>query len=161
MNTQLFYGKLKYVNDIGDGLQSEDEYFSDVDESNPGLCMEDIYIPETDESCDEMNSYIDVVESKKTISSKKTRKKKPVVKNPTWKKKHLPAFSNENFNFEGEKNLPNFIEELNTPHDIFKFLFTDELISYISEQSNLYALQTDINKPANITKKEIEQFIGK
>ncbi|XP_049304617.1 piggyBac transposable element-derived protein 1-like [Bactrocera dorsalis] len=56
--------------------------------------------------------------------------------------------------------FPSFIDELETPAEFFQFFFDEDLINFIVEQSNILALQKDINKPANITKSEIEQFIG-
>ncbi|XP_008552076.1 piggyBac transposable element-derived protein 3-like [Microplitis demolitor] len=66
----------------------------------------------------------------------------------------------ENFKFLGNSDLLEEIIKLDSPQEIFKFLFTDELIDMIVEQSNLKSIQDNADKPANITKEEIEQFIG-
>lgn len=151
MDTRLFYGNLRYVNEISNGHLSEDEYISDTDEEDFKIqpsYEEHIYIPETDDSDD----Y-----DKPTTSNAKSAKKRATI----WKERSLPTYSNENFSFVGDMNLPEFIEELETPAELFASIFTDDLINFIVDQSNLYSLQNDINKPANITRKEMDQFIGK
>ncbi|XP_062843269.1 piggyBac transposable element-derived protein 3-like [Trichomycterus rosablanca] len=50
--------------------------------------------------------------------------------------------------------------EVKAPIDYFRNLLTQEAIENMVTQSNLYASQCDINKPLNVTFKEIEQFIG-
>lgn len=51
------------------------------------------------------------------------------------------------------------MKPLDSPADIFKLLFTNDIIDLIDEQSNLKSLQDNINKPASITKAEIKTFI--
>lgn len=155
MNVQSFYGNLKYTDEIADGLQSDDENISDTDEEEVRVPLSDqdnIFVPETDES--DLEDHCE-----KPTTSKKKQPKKPRA--AIWNESHLPPYSNENFPFQGNTNLPDIIEELETPAEFFNFFFNDDLIEFIVEQSNLFALQIDINKPANITKNEIEQFVGK
>ncbi|CAG5037026.1 unnamed protein product [Parnassius apollo] len=70
------------------------------------------------------------------------------------------AFDENKFKFTGVTQLPEFIEKLETPAYFFLFLFSEDLIQTITNQSNLKSVQDNIYKPANITKQEIEQFIG-
>ena len=79
---------------------------------------------------------------------------------PIWKAGHLPPYLNETFPFQGNTNLSTCINELETPADFFNFFFNDDLMNFLVDQSNLYALQVDINKPAGITRNEVDQFIG-
>lgn len=51
-------------------------------------------------------------------------------------------------------------EEVLEPVDYFCYLFHREIMEDIVRQSNLYALQSDITKPLNLTIDEMEQFIG-
>ncbi|XP_053945112.1 piggyBac transposable element-derived protein 4-like [Anastrepha ludens] len=154
MNVRSFYGNLKYVYEVNRGDQCDDDYISDTDEedfiSKPPE-QEHIYVPETDDT-DDSDDY-----NKPSTSNAKPAKK---PRAPIWKEICLPPYSSENFPFQGDSNLPDFIEELETPADMFNFIFNDDLMNFIVEQSNLIALQMDINKPANITRNEIDQFIG-
>lgn len=45
-------------------------------------------------------------------------------------------------------------------YNFFQFSFTNELIEFNSEQSNLKAIRANVNKPTNISTAKIEQFIG-
>jgi hypothetical protein len=46
------------------------------------------------------------------------------------------------------------------PIDYFYSMFGKESITLLTEQSNLYSVQTNPNKPARISEVEIAQFIG-
>lgn len=43
---------------------------------------------------------------------------------------------------------------------MFPAFFSDDLLAKLVEESNLYAQQTDINKPLNLTTYELRQYIG-
>ena len=43
---------------------------------------------------------------------------------------------------------------------IYHFVITDELLFKMIEESNKYTLQIDITRPLNLSKAELEQFIG-
>ncbi|GBP94713.1 hypothetical protein EVAR_92536_1 [Eumeta japonica] len=62
--------------------------------------------------------------------------------------------------FTGDISLPLEITALNTPYQFFKYLFTDDIFLYISQETNKYAVEKRPEKPSNITVKELEQFIG-
>jgi hypothetical protein len=49
---------------------------------------------------------------------------------------------------------------VNTPIDYFRQLVDDNLLDLFVEQSNLFAIQKNPNKPLNLIKLELEQFIG-
>ncbi|XP_050328491.1 piggyBac transposable element-derived protein 4-like [Bactrocera neohumeralis] len=154
MDARSFYGNLRYINVVDNGLQSDDDYISESDEEVVGAQVsgqEDVYISETDESSSE-----DVYDEPSSSNEERAKKSKP----PNWKENNLPPYLSENFPFQGDMELPSFIDELETPAEFFQFFFDEDLINFIVEQSNILALQKDINKPANITKSEIEQFIG-
>lgn len=75
-----------------------------------------------------------------------------------WKKANFymdPQF----LKFETEP-LPNKITSLKSPIDFFSYFFTDDLYQHIMSQSQLYSIQCDVNKPVNITKIELQQYIG-
>lgn len=50
--------------------------------------------------------------------------------------------------------------EVDTPVDNFRKFFDDNIVKIIVEQSNLYSIQNNPNKPLNLTSKELEQYIG-
>ncbi|XP_063216821.1 piggyBac transposable element-derived protein 2-like [Bacillus rossius redtenbacheri] len=54
----------------------------------------------------------------------------------------------------GEPNLLQF------PVDYFRSLFNEQIIDNIVQESNLYSVQKNPNKPLNTNRKEIEQFMG-
>lgn len=54
--------------------------------------------------------------------------------------------------------LPMFTQVL-TPLQYFKKMFDDELLKILVEQSNLYSVQSNPNKPLGVKQYEIEQFI--
>lgn len=55
---------------------------------------------------------------------------------------------------------PDVVIELKYPIDYFQSFITDEFLDLIVEQSNLYAVQQNVNKPLNTTRNEIEQWLG-
>lgn len=77
-----------------------------------------------------------------------------------WTEGKLPAYDENNFKFSGSLELPELTEELESPVDYFKFFFTEDLITFITEQTNLKSIQVNVNKPVNATNAEMEQFIG-
>lgn len=50
-------------------------------------------------------------------------------------------------------------DDIATPYEYFKMFVTQDLVTHISEQTNLYAMQTD-GKQLGITPSDIEQYIG-
>ena len=50
--------------------------------------------------------------------------------------------------------------QLNAPYSYFKNFITDEFLDLIVQQTNLYSAQQNVNKPLNVTKNEIEQWLG-
>ena len=51
-------------------------------------------------------------------------------------------------------------DSIQSPLQYFSYFFDDDLFEHIVEQSNLFAIQKDVEKPLCLTKKELEQFIG-
>ncbi|XP_037826738.1 piggyBac transposable element-derived protein 3-like [Lucilia sericata] len=82
-----------------------------------------------------------------------------VFKRPLWRKRHMQHYSNI-IKFRGNDALSPEILALKSPLDFFSFFISDDIISNIVEQSNLYAVQKDIAKPLNTTPDEIKRFMG-
>ena len=47
-----------------------------------------------------------------------------------------------------------------SPMDYFKSFMSDALLDKICEQSNMYSIQKDINKPLGLQREELEQWLG-
>lgn len=60
--------------------------------------------------------------------------------------------------FRGSNKLPPEIICLNTPFELFSYWFTEDIINLIRDQTNLYSVQGDANKPVNVTAQEIRQI---
>ncbi|KAJ8912352.1 hypothetical protein NQ315_014719 [Exocentrus adspersus] len=166
MDSKKFYGHMASV--IIPDLESDESELSDegeivdlgrvlVPESDSEELptqddAEDIEIPETDFSSDSSDDNIPLSEIKKQFQKKASNK-------PDWKDGNLIKTIEEQ-KFSGCDDLPPSIRELETPVQFFKFLFPNNLLEHITEQTNIYSVQTRINKPANISQYEMEQFIG-
>ncbi|KAJ8877025.1 hypothetical protein PR048_021477 [Dryococelus australis] len=67
---------------------------------------------------------------------------------------------------ESEKQPPVWVgrllqdEEINTPINYFRYFFSDSILDYFVEQSNLYSTLENPNKPLNLSRTELEQFFG-
>lgn len=83
---------------------------------------------------------------------------KDVKSSILWRKKNQ-QIEDCDMKFTGNMQLPSDVMELEAPFDFFKYFFTD-VINKIVEQSNLYALQKDVSRPANITETDLHKFIG-
>ena len=84
--------------------------------------------------------------------AKKTSMKK--ASNYNWKREILDP---PNVEFTGRFSEPP--EEIPTPYEYFKQFIDDTCLENIAIQTNMYALQSS-GKELNVTKAEIEQFIG-
>ncbi|GBN05381.1 PiggyBac transposable element-derived protein 1 [Araneus ventricosus] len=91
-----------------------------------------------------------------TSSNKKTDTGKCHI---LWKKQST-KFSGEPFLFTGHNALPQSILQLSTPYQFFKYLFTDEIVSKIADETNLYSTQKNPNKPVDCTVYDIHKLIG-
>ncbi|KAJ8386987.1 hypothetical protein AAFF_G00161640 [Aldrovandia affinis] len=51
-------------------------------------------------------------------------------------------------------------DDVKSPLQYFKEFFSEDILEVIVQQSNLYAMQCDTNKPLNLNIRELEQFLG-
>lgn len=147
MDPKAFYGTLKYSADIHSDSEDSD-LSSDELENTP------IQPPDNQNGIPDQESDYSS-EDDLTLAYIQNR----ISKNLSWKEGHLIKPDNET-QFRGNQDLPSSLRMLETPFDYFTFLFPKSLIEYITEQSNLYNIQCQPNKPVNIKNYEIEQFIG-
>ncbi|KAJ8888934.1 hypothetical protein PR048_008428 [Dryococelus australis] len=52
------------------------------------------------------------------------------------------------------------VRKVDLPIDYFGYFFDDSLLNIIVEQSSLFSVQKNVNRPLNLTKNELEQFLG-
>lgn len=137
MDPSHFYGKNKYTCTIPeDGMVSED-YELDSEDENSQFTLpfrRPLFVPETDDE----SSEEDNVPLARLVKNKKGAgrcRKAPPPQKQHWATDNIAPYSPDNFMFLGEIDLPPNIQELDTPAEYFKFLFTDDLISMIADRT--------------------------
>lgn len=122
---------------------------------------DEVIIDETDidDSSDDSDIPLSKVQSASTTKKSGTRSKKMPKEKIDWQEKFL-CVSEDFVKFKGCEALPKSIEELEEPIQVFNYLFTDEMFEYITEQSNLFGVQSKPEKPPQISKEEIRIFCG-
>lgn len=98
-------------------------------------------------------------EDQTLVEKAKKMKQKKKSSNIIWKKKNL-VIDDSARSFGGNAQLPPEMMNLSTPYTFFKYFFTDELMKNIVEQSNLFSIEKDPSKPANITENDLRRYIG-
>lgn len=79
--------------------------------------------------------------------------------NPTWRKGNFTQ-NPEFIKFSGEVPMPFCNTEMTTPKEFFSYFFDDELLNFIAEQSTLYSVQTNPEKPFKMSKSDVQNFLG-
>ena len=102
-----------------------------------------------DESSSDDDNYI---EEKRKESIRKSKKKKRIH----WAKK---PFVPPTANYTGTLPPPPIDIELQ-PIDYFNSMFGEESINLLKDQSNLYSVQMNPNRPLGLSDTEIRQFLG-
>lgn len=77
----------------------------------------------------------------------------------TWRKRDLQLHVNE-VAFRGDSSLPAEVLALETPLQIFKHFFDDELVDHIVNSTNAAATQADPATQFSVKRHEIYNFIG-
>lgn len=62
--------------------------------------------------------------------------------------------------FQGITALLSFLSNLGTPFEVLRNFSDETLFEKIVEQSNLYAIQKNVNKPTSLASNYIKQFFG-
>ena len=60
---------------------------------------------------------------------------------------------------KGSINIPTDFDQLETPYQFFNFLFSEEIMNKIREETFRFSVQVDPNKPLDIKIEDIKQFI--
>ncbi|CAM4813148.1 unnamed protein product [Rotaria magnacalcarata] len=130
-----------------DSSESEDE-MSEVAEA----FERELAMSESSSSDDESDETDDIEQHEKDDSKSKKKKKKKIH----WQQKQFAAPVAA---FGGTLPAPPTHVELQ-PIDYFYSMFGHEFIRLLMDQSNLYSVQKDPNKPVRVTEMEMNRFIG-
>ena len=136
--------------DDADEDDSEADYDDDKHGNNNFVSVQGNAIPEN--AVNIMPEGAGTKDSAGTKRSTTASRKGPTRR---WRRRE-PAKVNSMFTGEPLPSPPN---EVLTPMEYFKQFFDDELIAHISEQTNLYSVQTN-GSSVGTTANEIEQYIG-
>lgn len=77
----------------------------------------------------------------------------------TWKKKNM-NIPNKQKMFSGTTATQAFLQELETPFQLFKYFFGKELVQKILFESTQYSASKNPNKPFELTEDDLHRFIG-
>lgn len=133
---------------IPNGLSEEE---SDSSESEDEINIVKRNLP-NDSTSSEYSSSSEEWDHEAVLQAKKSSKRK---KKLHWKKKD---FSPPTADFIG--SLPSPPADVLNPIDYFNMMFGEESIALLANQSNLYSVQKNSNKPLGVTQHEMKQFIG-
>lgn len=166
-----------YLNQIEDGARSED----DLDESDQD--DEDFYVSRqellhdlespVDDENDECDDDPPLIEDPPATSDSDQVPQVPfplttqasrraTMKGLVWKVKKF-ILNPDQIAFRGNTTYPAELRDQaagGTPYMFFSNIFTSEILQKIVEESNLYALQTNVQKPLNLSEAELRKFIS-
>ena len=135
---------------IGD--ESEDE---DFDENDFILDIPPIsFVEDADDDVDSFEDITDAPEPHSYIAPTPQN-----LRNIIWKKSSLNTPENIT-EFQGNSELNAELLNLESPYEFFQYFFSKELLEFISNQSNLYAVQKNPERPVSLNETDIKQYIG-
>jgi len=79
------------------------------------------------------------------------------IKDITWSKNN---FSPVDTNFLGNSTLAEDFMQLETPYQIFKYLFTVDLMQHICDETYKYGLQNSLSNPLKLSTDDLQKYIG-
>jgi len=82
---------------------------------------------------------------------------KAASKKITWKSAQPEKVKSPDITFSGAQYEP---EEVKLPIEYFHDVFDKELLRKVVDESNVYSVQSNPNKPLDLVEAELEQFIG-
>ena len=168
MNPSVFYGKkgpitrYRYLQDALDDAgtnsceevdivllppEGEDNDLSDEDDGGEDDMLDDDFLP------DEVPGELEVHVHDDTDSDEVRE-----VHGDRWRKEETVSLGEHNPPSKLPENL--ILLEGKSPHEIFELFFSEEMLVFITDQTNLYA-KRDKNCPSfNVTEDEMRLFIG-
>jgi len=79
------------------------------------------------------------------------------IKDITWSKNNFPPVDT---NFLGNSTLAEDFMQLETPYQIFKYLFTVDLMQHICDETYKYGLQNSLSNPLKLSTDDLQKYIG-
>uniref|UniRef100_H2L551 PiggyBac transposable element-derived protein domain-containing protein n=1 Tax=Oryzias latipes TaxID=8090 RepID=H2L551_ORYLA len=147
MDAQTFYRSKKHDQEVrpipSDSEDSELEEFDSEEEWIPESGLRETGMPDDNESLYEEENEDEASQE-------------DVPRLPRWRTPHNANINNYP---EWQAGLPKS-DDIKSPYEYFKMFFSEGILEVVVEQSNLYAIQCNTNKPLNLTTKELEQFMG-
>lgn len=80
-------------------------------------------------------------------------------KDLTWESEFYVANADD-ITFIGSEKLPEEVSNLQTPFQFWSYFVSDEIITHLVEQTNVYATQSSKKQPLNVNNAEMKRFIG-
>ena len=115
--------------------------------------------PVSDDETEEDESLVLEIETNpRQNCSKSTKPRKTTNNRLKWDKIDSREGSSSTASVFPHKNSEDIAEM--SPMDYFKSFMSDALLDKICEQSNMYSIQKDINKPLGLQREELEQWLG-
>lgn len=94
-------------------------------------------------------------------SASKNKKAKSSKKKYNWYPGHAKSFPvRDDIEFLGDVTLPDDVLSLETPYEFFKYFFNNDVADLIIKESNRYCDQKCPENPKQLSKVELDQFIG-
>lgn len=101
------------------------------------------------------------IEEEPMPSQPKPKKQKVIHKrSPVWKKVDAQNLLSEDPPFQDGAQHPDPEDTLATPYVYFKNFVDDVFLDIIVDQSNVYAIQKNVNCPLKLSRDEFEQWLG-
>lgn len=80
-----------------------------------------------------------------------------VIQNIKWTDGNFPVLETD---FLGNSDLPNYILDLDTPFQIFKYFFTSDLMDHICSETYKYGVQKNSSSPLKMSTEDLQKYIG-
>ncbi|GBP85436.1 hypothetical protein EVAR_55197_1 [Eumeta japonica] len=148
------------VSDVEDFCSSRQELHNDlenpVDDEND-YCDDDLSLIEDPPATSESHQVPQVPFPSTTQASRRA-----TMKGLVWKVKKL-ILNPDQITFRGNTTYPAELRDQaagGTPYTFFSYIFTSQILQKIVEESNLYAVQTNVQKPLNLSEAELRKFIS-
>ncbi|KAE9523298.1 hypothetical protein AGLY_016246 [Aphis glycines] len=124
----------------------------------------DLFLPSTS-SVQPKTRTLPKLSKKKCYRSKRTNLLPPIIQNHipieikeiTWSKDNFPPVDTT---FLGNSTLADDIMALETPYQIFKYLFTVDLMQHICDETYKYGLQKSLSNPLKMSTDDLQKYIG-
>jgi hypothetical protein len=80
------------------------------------------------------------------------------MSNVNWKKRGF-KIDKSGIEFKGNVLLPQHILDLETPRQVFKYFFTNDMLQHIYLESSKYSISLNPNKPFSLTIPDLKKYI--